>query len=198
MEIKKIIKQDIKYVVEVHKSSFKDFFLTRLGDNFLTIYYDSVRKDDNCIMLGLFVEGQMHGFCAATLLSKGFNKRLLKKNLIPFLFTSVGLLLSKPISLIRLYKNLQKNDPNLQDIGNYAEILSIGVSVDKQGQGFGKKLLIQLEDELNQRGCSRLSLTTDYFNNEKVIEFYKGLGFSIYYDFKAYPNRKMYRLIKTL
>ena len=140
----------------------------------------------------------MHGFCAATLLSKGFNKRLLKKNLIPFLFTSVGLLLSKPISLIRLYKNLQKKDPNLQDIGNYAEILSIGVSVDKQGQGFGKKLLIQLEDELNQRGCSRLSLTTDYFNNEKVIEFYKGLGFSIYYDFKAYPNRKMYRLIKTL
>jgi hypothetical protein len=43
-----------------------------------------------------------------------------------------------------------------------------------------------------------MSLTTDFYNNIKTIEFYKGLGYNIYYDFIAYPNRKMYRMIKDL
>jgi len=34
--------------------------------------------------------------------------------------------------------------------------------------------------------------------NNKVIEFYKGLGYNDYYEFIAYPNRKMYKMIKDL
>jgi len=48
------------------------------------------------------------------------------------------------------------------------------------------------------KGCSNLSLTTDYDNNEKAIQFYERLGYEIYYDFITYPNRKMYRMIKKL
>jgi len=77
-------------------------------------------------------------------------------------------------------------------------LLSIGVSVKKQGQGIGKKLLVQFENEMRAEGCSALSLTTDYNENEKAIHFYKGLGYTVYYDFIAYPNRKMYRMIKRL
>ena len=39
MEIKNIEKVEIINVVEVHKNSFKDFFLTTLGDKFLYLYY---------------------------------------------------------------------------------------------------------------------------------------------------------------
>ncbi len=86
----------------------------------------------------------------------------------------------------------------MKDDGYYAELLSIGVSVKWQGQGIGKKLLIQLENEMKLQGCSSLSLTTDYNDNEKAIQFYKGLGYAVYYDFITYPNRKMYRMIKKL
>jgi ribosomal protein S18 acetylase RimI-like enzyme len=198
MEIRKILKEDLHEVVEVHKVSFKGFFLTELGDHFLKIYYDCVRKDERGLLIGFYDEGQLYGFCAATTLSKGFNAHLVKTNIFRFSLIGIRLLLTRIPSLVRLFKNLSKTDSTIHNEGNYAELLSIGVSDKKQGQGIGKKLLIQLENEMRLRGCADLSLTTDYHNNEKTIQFYKGLGYTIFYDFIAYPNRKMYRMIKKL
>jgi len=198
MEIKEIIEKDLHSVIQVHKNSFNGFFLTELGDRFLYIYYNSIRINPKAILLGLYENGKLCGFCAATLYSKGFNKKMILNNLIPFFKISIRLLFTKPYSLIRLIKNFSKSDPKIIDKGEYAELLSIGVSVDKQSQGIGKQLLIELEKELKSKGCTELSLTTDYYNNVKTIEFYKRLGYSVFYDFIAYPNRKMYRMIKNI
>jgi len=198
MEIKKIEDKDLSDVLKVHKDSFKNFFLTKLGDEFLNIYYKSVKNDDHGILLGIFDEDKLCGFCAGTTFSRGFNKRLILNNFFRFSIVGFWLLLSKPTSLIRLLKNLTKNDSSMLDSGKYAELLSIAVSENKQGKGIGKKLLLELENEMKLKGCFKLSLTTDFYNNIKVIEFYKGLGYNIYYEFIAYPNRKMYRMIKDL
>lgn len=198
MEIKKVLKEEISQVVEAHKNSFKGFFLTELGDRFLSIYYDSVRRDEKGVLLGFYDEGQLYGFCAATTLSKGFNTHLIKGNLFRFALVGIRLLFTRVPSLIRLFKNFSKTSAASKDTGEYAELLSIGVSDKKQGQGIGKKLLIQLENEMKLKGCLKLSLTTDYNDNVKAIQFYKGLGYDIYYDFIAYPNRKMYRMIKEI
>jgi len=198
MEIKKIEKEDLPQVVDVHKDSFKGFFLTDLGDHFLTIYYDCVRKDKKGILVGLYDENRLCGFFAATTLSKGFNKQLIIKNFFRFSLIGLRLLFTQIRSLVRLFKNFTKTSQQVKDEGEYAELLSIGVSVKKQGQGIGKKLLVQFENEMRAEGCSALSLTTDYNENEKAIHFYKGLGYTVYYDFIAYPNRKMYRMIKRL
>jgi len=197
MQIKEVSEKDLNKVVEVHKESFNGFFLTELGDNFLSLYYNSVRKNKNGILLGLYEEEALYGFAAATTLSKGFNKDLVKKNLIPFCFTAFQLLFTRIPALLRLTKNFSKT-ASIEDKGEYSELLSIGVSNEKQGKGIGKKLLVQLENELKLRGCSQLSLTTDYYKNEKAIGFYKSLGYEIYYDFVAYPNRRMYRMIKKI
>ena len=198
MEIIKVPKEDLSQIVAVHKASFKGFFLTELGDHFLTVYYDCVRKDERGILLGFYDEAELFGFCAATTLSKGFNSHLVKKNILRFSLIGLRLLITKMPSLVRLFKNFSKTDSVTPDDGKYAELLSIGVSDKKQGQGIGKKLLLQLEDEMKLKGCANLSLTTDYNNNEKAIQFYNGLGYEIFYDFIAYPNRKMYRMIKKL
>lgn len=198
MEIKKIPKEDLKQVIEVHKASFKGFFLTELGDHFLKVYYDCVRKDEKGILLGFYDEEELFGFCAATTFSRGFNTHLVRKNLGRFSMIGIRLLLTRIPSLVRLFKNFSKTNSTTPDEGSYAELLSIGVSDKKQGQGIGKKLLIQLQNEMKLKGCSNLSLTTDYSSNEKTIQFYKGLGYEIYYDFTAYPNRKMYRMIKKI
>jgi ribosomal protein S18 acetylase RimI-like enzyme len=197
MQIKQVPKVDIPQVVEVHKSSFKGFFLTELGDRFLALYYDCVRKDEKGILLGCYDEGELCGFCAATMLSSGFNKQLIKNNLLPFAFIGIRLFFTRITSLIRLFKNFSKTSPAIGDTGEYAELLSIGVSNNMQGRGIGKKLLIALEDEMASKATT-LSLTTDYYNNEKTIGFYQGLGYTIFYDFIAYPERKMYRMIKKI
>jgi len=198
MHIKTIPKNDLPQVIEVHKDSFKGFFLTELGDRFLASYYNSVRKDEKGVLLGYYDGGELAGFCAATTLSKDFNTQLIKNNLFRFSLIGVRLLFTRIPSLIRLFKNFSKKSATISDSGDYAELLSIGVSDKKQGQGIGKQLLIQLEKEMQLKGCSKLSLTTDYYNNDKAIGFYKGLGYEIYYDFVTFPNRKMYRMIKKI
>ena len=48
------------------------------------------------------------------------------------------------------------------------------------------------------KASSRLSLTTDYYDNEQAVGFYKSQGYEVMYDFVTYPERRMYRLIKRL
>lgn len=198
MKIKIVSKEDISQVVEVHNSSFKDFFLTELGDHFLNVYYNCVRKDKQGILLGFYEEEKLYGFAAATMRSKSFNTKLILENIVQFSLIGIRLLFTKFSALVRLYKNFSKTNASLHDKGEYAELLSIGVSDKKQGHGIGKKLLLELEETLKAKGCAELSLTTDFYDNEKAIGFYNSLGYKIFYDFIAYPNRKMYRMIKKI
>ena len=198
MEVREVLREDINQVVNVHKASFQGFFLTELGDHFLKVYYDCVRKDSKGILLGFYEDGQLYGFAAATTLAKGFNKHLIKNNLVQFSLIGARLLVTKIPALVRLFKNFSKTDSTSNDEGEYAELLSIGVSDKMQGKGIGKKLLIELEKVMIAKGCQKLSLTTDYDNNEKAIGFYNSLGYSKFYDFIAYPDRKMYRMIKSI
>lgn len=198
MEIKILSKEHISDVVLIHKQAFSDFFLTQLGDDFLTTYYACFRKAQNGILLGLFENNELCGFCASTTLSKGFNTQLIKNNFIPFSWIAIKLLFLNPKALIRLIKNFTKKNSAFDDNGDYAELFSIGVSPSKQGKGIGRQLLSYLENKLSSKNCNEITLTTDYYDNEKSINFYKNIGYSIFYEFIAYPNRKMYRMNKRL
>lgn len=190
--------KDLPEIVEIHKAAFTDFFLTELGDSFLQLYYNSVLNCRNGILLSCFNDNVLIGFCAATKESVGFNASLVRKE--PWRFGLIGLrlLFTRPVAIWRLLMNFTKSDKDHTDKGDYAELLSIGVLPTSQGLGIGKALLSYLEQELKNNSTERLSLTTDYYHNEKAIRFYFNLGFAIQYDFISYPNRKMYRLIKDL
>ncbi len=200
MEI--VIKQaelkDLDAIVKIHDEAFPDFFLTTLGDNFLKLYYKSVMNSPEAILLISKSDDNIIGFCAGTLTSAGFNTRLIKKNLLSYIGQGVKLLFTHPVRIWHLYKNLSKENPCVGDNGEYAELLSIGVDPHKQGGGAGKKMLIALEEEVKERGGFKLSLTTDFENNEKAIGFYHSLGYSEWYDFVTFPNRRMYRMIKQI
>lgn len=198
MEIKLIKKNNIPEVVEVHKNSFKDFFLTQVGDKFLYLYYDCVRKAEDAILLGIYDDSGLCGFCAASLKSKGFTTRLIKNNLFRFILLGMELLITNPSALIRLLKNLTKKSSEVSDEGEYAELYSLGVAKNSQRKGIGKQLYYALENNLQQRGCKQVSLTTDFFQNEAVIAFHESLGFQVLYEFVTYPNRKMLRMIKNI
>jgi len=191
-------KKDIQQVVMIHKDSFQNFFMTELGTQFLTLFYKSVANHKKGLLLGYFENDKLLSFCAATYVSRGFYTSLIKSNLLSYFCMSIYLLFFNFSSLLRLVKNLTKKSEKVDDNGYYAEHLSAATSKDSQGKGIGQMLFIEIEKELKLHGCEKVSLTTDYFNNEKTLNFHKKIGFEIFYEFISYPNRKMYRLIKKL
>lgn len=198
IEILRAQEKDIPDIVAIHLKAFPDFFLTSLGYSFLKLYYKTVLKSSDGVLLIGRLDGETTGFCAGTLLSAGFNSRLVKSNLIGYLSLGLKLLFTHPLRVYHLLKNMTRENAVVGDQGEYAELLSIGVDPPIQGRGVGKNMLVALEKELTQRGGTKLSLTTDYDNNEFAIGFYHSLGYKEWYDFLTYPNRRMYRMIKQI
>ena len=86
---------------------------------------------------------------------------------------------------------------NVKDNGEYAELYSIAVKPGNQGLGIGKKLLVATEEDVAKHNC-KISLTTDYCRNEKTIGFYHSLGYDDLYEFVTFPDRRMWRMVKSL
>ena len=198
MNIRKATYNDIKGIVDVHCSAFKGFFLTELGSSFLQLYYSSYFKEPTAILLVAEKEGEVVGFSSATSLSAGFNTRLVKKDFLRYALRGCVIALTKPKALVNLAKNWSHRDPSVVDNGDYAELMSIAVLPNAQGAGVGKQLIQKTEEVVKSQSASRFSLTTDYYNNESTIAFYKRCGYEVMYEFTAYPNRRMYRMIKGI
>lgn len=198
MIIRKATINDVDTIVEIHLNAFEGFFLTSLGAEFLRFYYSCFVRSNETVTMIAEENGVIYGFSASSKFCKGFNSRLIKSNLIAFGLLSFKLLLIKPISLLRLVKNLSKKGENVIDNEDYAELYSIGVCKSAQGKGVGKMLLLKSEQVMKEEGVTRVSLTTDFENNEQAVGFYHSMGYETLYEFVTYPNRKMYRLIKIL
>lgn len=198
MIIRKATINDVDTIVEIHLNAFEGFFLTSLGAEFLRFYYSCFVRSNETVTMIAEDNGVIYGFSASSKFCKGFNSRLIKSNLIAFGLLSFKLLLIKPISLLRLVKNLSKKGENVIDNEDYAELYSIGVCKSAQGKGVGKMLLLKSEQVMKEEGVTRVSLTTDFDNNEQAVGFYHSMGYETLYEFVTYPNRKMYRLIKIL
>ena len=190
---------DSNQIAKIHLKSFPNFFLTTLGYSFLKTYYTSCAKSKEAISICAIDQDdkKLLGFAVGCFNSSGFNKRLIFSNLFEYSYIALLLLITKPIALIRLYKNLAKNN-NKDDKGNYSELLSIGVSPDQNGFGIGQGLLVKFENQVREKGINTITLTTDADSNDSVLRFYKKSGYTVYYDFVTFPNRKMLKLIKEL
>ena len=197
--IKKAQLSDVDGIVTIHQQAFKDFFLTSLGENFLKLYYSTFIKSGEGVVYCATKDKEVVGFSACSYISRGFNTSLIKKSMVKFGFEALRLLFSRPKALVRLARNMNKEskDVMIDDNGDYAELYSIAVSPSCQGGGYGRKLLTATEEDVKQHN-NKVSLTTDYYNNDKTIAFYRALGYEEYYDFVTYPNRRMWRLVKNL
>ena len=198
MNIRRATINDVDTIVRIHLDAFKGFFLTSLGSHFLRFYYSCFIKSNETVTMVAEEDGSIYGFSASTKVCKGFNSRLIKSNFLAFVMLSLKMLFTTPKSLLRLVKNLTKKGDSVEDDEDYAELYSIGVSKAAQGKGGGKLLLAESERVMKSEGVLRVSLTTDFYNNDQAVGFYHSMGYETLYEFVTYPNRKMYRLIKTL
>ncbi len=190
---------DIDGIVKIHQDAFKDFFLTSLGEDFLKLYYSTFVNSKDGVVYCAKNGDNVVGFSAISYESHGFNSKLIRENLFKYGLMTLKLLFTRPKSILRLAKNLNKEskEATLTDNGLYAELYSIAVSPDCQGEGVGRFLLTVTEADVREYN-SKISLTTDYYDNDQTIAFYRALGYREFYDFVTYPNRRMWRMIKEL
>lgn len=194
---RKAVLSDYKQFAKIHIQAFEGFFLTTLGIEFLNTYYLSCLRDKRTVAVCAYDENdEIVGFASGSVWSKGYNKNIILSNLSGFGLATLRIIFTKPLALVRLMNNLSKNS-NENDKGDYAELLSIGILPSYKGKGIGKQILIEFEKEAVICKIKKISLTTDYYNNEDVVKFYKKSGYEIFYDFITYPNRKMIKMIKV-
>lgn len=196
--IRPATQSDVPAMVAIHQSAFKNFFLTSLGSRFLTTYYSCFIKSDETVTMCAEEEGSLLGFSAATSVSKGFNGRLIKNNAMQFSILAFKMIFTNPAALVRLVKNFTKTSDEVEDTEDYGELFSIGVSAESQGKGIGKQILSATEDAMKVMNVRKVSLTTDFYDNDATLGFYQSMGYEVLYEFITYPDRKMYRLIKTI
>ena len=194
MNVRKATKKDINSIVEIHMERFSSFFLTTLGYSFLTVFYKAFLKNPGVLII-LEDEGIVKGFAAGSRDSRSFFKKLLKNNLLEFCFAGARILFTKPAALKRMATNAGKSEKNNLI---FVELLSIATLKNKKG--YGKMLLDEFEKEVVHENVNNLpiSLTTDYDDNEKAVQFCKDCGYEIQEVFQSFQNRKMYRFIKKL
>lgn len=193
--LKDLTTENLSEIIKIHINSFPDFFLTKLGKDFLRTYYKSCLNSDKVIAVGIFKKNILIGFAIGTVKSKGFHKELIKQNFYKFIFSLFKFIFLNPKYFVRLLKNLEKKKHKLDD-GNYGELLSIAISENYSGLGYGGKLLVHFENKIRTKEVTILTLTTDVVDNTNTINFYKKNNFKIFYKFETYPKRKMIKFIK--
>ena len=193
------INSEYRILADIHNEAFGSFFLTSLGIRFLRVYYKASLKSKNCIATcALSDEGEIIGFCLGSFVSHGHHTRLIASNAPLFILEGLLIIFSKPLAILRLLRNLDKKIAGITDDGNYSELLSIGVRPAIKGKGIGSELIRRFENEIVKRGGTKICLTTDYFDNDGAIAFYRKSGYEVFYEFTTYPDRKMIKLVKYL
>ncbi|KMQ71139.1 GNAT family N-acetyltransferase [Chryseobacterium koreense] len=192
MNVRVATKKDIDSIVEVHMERFSSFFLTSLGKPFLKAFYKAFLKNP-ALLLVLEDEGIVKGFAAGSRDSRSFFRKLLKNNLLGFALAGIKILFTNPAALKRMASNAGKSEKNNHI---FAELLSIATLRNKKG--YGKILLDEFEKEIEKENRENLpiSLTTDFDENEKTVQFYRDCGYEVNEIFESYHGRKMYRFIK--
>ncbi len=180
---------DINQVVDIHLQSFIGFFLSFLGKDFLKQLYKGIINDPNGIAF-VYEDKMIVGFVAGTTQPANFYRRLIIRRWWRFCLASIKPVLQKPGIIHRLIRAL--NMPkSVTSESNRGTLLSIAVSPDHQGKGYGEVLVKAFLDESARRGIKKVDLTTDAVDNDPVNKFYKKMGFSIERSFTTPEGRLM-------
>lgn len=189
MKIRNAKRDDIEKIVSIHLERFFGFFLTSLGRDFLETFYKAFIKYPG-VLLVIEDEMEVKGFVAGSRMNRGFFKKLLLNNFAQFFFVGIKILLTSPKALFRIAFNIGKSEKNEIVC---SELMSIATVTNTKG--YGKALVKAFEEEVKKEKLP-ISLTTDYINNEKAVQFYKDCGYEVKEIFESYQGRKMFRFVK--
>lgn len=186
----------ITEVVAVHQLAFPEFFMTRLGSRFLSVYYETMlRADDSILVYEFDDQGAVAGFAAGYLNRSAYFARL-KRRKIALVGALLPVMLSRPSTLQQIWHNVRST--GVRRPAQEAELASLAVRPDAQGRGLGARLVSQFERKALLGGKTAVMLTTDTDNNDAVNRFYERCGYQRVEQYLGYRGRRMNRYVKPL
>lgn len=187
----------IDQIVEIHLNTFRGFFLTFLGKDFLKHLYTGFVECDKSNLIVALKQDKIIGFLAYSEDMSFFYKYLIKHKLFPFAWCAFKSFLRKPKVLFRLLSAFSKSEEVKRE-EKYIELASIGVDPNFKTKGVGSCMIKFLINKTNFDDYAYISLETDAENNLHANNFYKKNGFILEKSYTTKYGRKMneYRFFK--
>jgi len=168
---------DIVGIVRIHQEAFNNFFLTRLGEQFLTRYYALVLHYRAGIAFVSERHGKLHGFACGFVNPAGFY-RLMWTNRREFALPALSALIRHPSLVTGILYGLHRIQVSASGASaRSCELSSIAVAPEAAGNGVGKALIGAFVARAKSMDAEYVYLTTDADGNDRANALYRQAGF---------------------
>lgn len=178
-------------IARIHMESFPGFFLTFLGEGFLTELYWGFITDTNSGVICAFDDtDRMVGFLAYSKDISLFYQYLIGNRFVPLAWRSMAAFLKKPAIIFRLLRAFRYSRAT-QRPDRYVHLSSLGVMNSVQNQGIGGLLVSTLKKTVDDGSFVYINVDTDKCDNIAANDFYLSHGFKLDHSFTTPEGREM-------
>lgn len=168
---------DLPGIVAIHQKAFSHFFLTRLGAQFLRLYYELVLNYRAGIVLVSEGAGVLDGFVCGFVDPAEFY-RLMWRNKRLFALPALSGLIRHPSLAAKILYGVRRIQTSAtQGPPRSSELSSIAVAPHASGNGLGKTLVQAFLAQSWSMDAQCVYLTTDADGNEQANALYRAVGF---------------------
>lgn len=194
-KIENITINNLNTIVNIHMLSFKDNFLTKFGDSFLSNFYKFILCKPGNFGYLVKYNDEFVGFVVGANSNFSIYKNILKnaKNYILIM----KIFFNKPSLFFSFVQKLFYS-PNFIYNNNSIILLSICVHPNFQNLGLGSILIDIFEKSAKENGYKYIYLTTDSIENDTVNKFYKKKNYDILKVFRQTKSRYMNLYLKNI
>ena len=190
-----IHKMELKHLddsVDIHMSSFPDFFLKTLGRSFLKVMYKGYITDPNGIAL-VYIDPETNKAVATAVgivNPSEFYKRQLFTSGYQYALAALPAVIKNPRIFVRVLRAVTKSAivPKEKHI---AEWSSMAVIPQFRRRGIAKQLTDAIKDEARKRNVTYLYGWTDEFGNDPINKHHKQSGARYIKQFTTPEGRVM-------
>lgn len=167
--IRELKVDDINQVVQIHLSQLPGF-LSLLGKEFLTRYYQASLNTLEMFTLVEISDKQIQGFASGAVRMKGLILKIISQDIIGFISLFLNIFFTHPFLLLGTVKTSAYPGFS-QDV---PELLTIAVIEKYQKRGIGKKLFQAIKKEFHNRGVKYFQVSL--YQRLPAAKFYEKMG----------------------
>jgi ribosomal protein S18 acetylase RimI-like enzyme len=169
--------KDVPRIVTIHQKAFSNFFLTRLGGEFLRRYYALVLSYRAGIVLVSEKRGVLEGFVCGFMEPREFYG-LMWRNKRTFALPALHALVRHPSLAAGVLYGVQRIQTSAsKGPVRSCELSSIAVAPEAGGNGLGKALVQAFVAQARSMDAECVYLITDADGNESANALYRQVGF---------------------
>jgi ribosomal protein S18 acetylase RimI-like enzyme len=204
---------DVDEIVAVHQAAFESFFLTSLGPRFLTRLYRGYLAHPSGLVLvaterstvsgidgasqGRVDGDRIAGFVAGTTEPEAFYGWLRRSQGVRLGLAAAPAFAVRPVTVgRRVVAAVRYRGESPQHVAGAALLASLAVDPAVSGRGLGGRLVEAFVTGAHEAGHDLTYCSTDAADNDRVLAFYRRLGFREAERIRRSGGREMAILIR--